>query len=170
MRHQASLHRVPFNVVLNLQELSVATHKPIKVLFLPERLADTAQQFLGPTGGRSLGPVHQLRELDVGRPKYVYVIGHNDICIQGTETLGHERLQMISYDPGDLVLPQVDRSYSSGVQQPIQCDKGRTAGEMFRQEGAFLRQASPEPPSDKHWGIGDVPVRQTTTIGVHDTN
>jgi hypothetical protein len=52
-----------------------------------------------------------------------------------------EPLQMISYDPGDLILPQVDRSHSSAVQQPIQCDESLTAGKMLRQEGAALRQA-----------------------------
>jgi len=42
-----------------------------------------------------------------------------------------------------------------------------TAGKMLRQEGAFLRQSSPEPPSDKHRCLRDVPVGQTTTIAFH---
>ena len=82
MRHQASLHWVQFNVVPNLLELSRAAHKPIKVLFLPERLADAAQQFVRPTGGRPLGPMHQLREPDMGRPKHVYVIGSEAVRSQ----------------------------------------------------------------------------------------
>ncbi len=48
---------------------------------------------------------------------------------------------MISDDPGDLILPQVDRSHSSAAQQPVQCDESLTAGKMLRQEGGFLRQA-----------------------------
>jgi hypothetical protein len=81
MRHQASLHWVQFNLVANLLALRCAAHKPIKVLFLPERLADAAQQFVRPTGGRSLGTMHQLREPDMGRPKHMYVIGHDDISV-----------------------------------------------------------------------------------------
>jgi hypothetical protein len=65
----------------NLLKLSRATHKAIKVLFLPERRADTAREFVRPTGGRSFGPMHQLREPDMGRPKYVYVIGHYDVSV-----------------------------------------------------------------------------------------
>jgi len=57
------------------EEGSCAAHKPIKVFFLPERLADAAQQFVRPTGGWSLGTMHQLREPDMGRPKHMYVIG-----------------------------------------------------------------------------------------------
>ncbi len=137
MRHQASLHRVQFNVVANLLELRCAAHKPIKVLFLPERLADADQQFVRLTGGLSLGTMHQLRE-------HMYVIGHDDIGVKRTETLSHKRLQMISYDPGDLVLPKVDRSHSSAVQQPIQCDE---ASPLVRCSGRKERSCDSLPQS-----------------------
>ncbi len=48
-----------------------------------------------------------------------------------------------------------------------QCDESLTAGKVLRQEGAFLRQASPEPPSDKHGCLRDIPVGRTTTIAFY---
>jgi hypothetical protein len=150
-----------------LSKLRLGAYEPIKILFLPERLADAAQQLVGLTRGRPFELTHQLRERDMGTPKHMDVIRHDNTCMQAAEPTSSRRLQLASYQSGNVRLPQVEQSSSSIIQQSIQSDESLTRTEVLTKEGTATWQACSEPPTNKYGQSWSVPMRQPATMASH---
>lgn len=72
------------------------------------------------------------------------VIGHDNIGMQPTETVHRHLPQLLRHQAGDFHLPKIERTASSGVQEPVQGDESFAGGERFAKEGALAGQASPQ--------------------------
>ena len=95
------------------------------------------------------------------------VIGHDHKGMQGTKTAGVGLAQLFLNQTRNLLLPQIKRTASSGVEQPIPRDERLARTQMFAFEDTLRRKASPKPPSDERGYARCVDVGQSPPITSH---
>jgi hypothetical protein len=95
------------------------------------------------------------------------MIRHDDVRVEGTETLAVCRAQLLGYLVCDLWTAQIDRSTTGRIQQSVKSDERLPRGCMLAGEDALLWEAPPESPGDKRWRTRSIPVRETATILSH---
>ena len=165
--HQTSFHRIPFNVPRNAIKLTLISNDPIIIFFLPELLSPLCQDPIGQKSRRSLNPSNKLRNRNRWRTQQVDVIGHNNEGVQCTEPIRIDFSQLLLYDTGDLSLPQIERTKSCCVEQPVERYELLAGCNVIALESSFPWQATSKAPSDKCRHPRSVNMRQPPTITSH---
>ena len=164
---QPGFNGVPFNVPTDAVALTGVTYDAIEVFLLPEFFSAPSQYAVGRTGRRSFYQAHKVPNRCRGRAKQMDVIWHDHEGIDLAKSVGGGFVQLRLHQSGDLDLPQVAGTGTSGVQQAVPRYKRFTGCKVLPFEPTLRRQATMQPPSKKDRQPRRIYMRQAAAIASH---
>jgi hypothetical protein len=164
---QSRLYRIPFNVPLDPTKLTVVTDHAIKELVLPEFLPTSSQRPVGQESGRTFHSPDEFWQRNNRSTQHVDMIRHDNEGMQSTVTVRTGLSQLLLYYPRDLRLPQIKRTSTSEVEQPVPGQERFSGSQVFPLKYTVWGKAAPETPREKCRHSRSVDVRQAAAITAH---
>jgi len=165
--YQPCLHRIPFDISLDLIKLALVSDDAIKELILPEFLPAPSQPAVCDVSRPALHSSHKVWQRNSGSTQRVDMIRHDNEGMQCAETVRTGLLQLFLYDARDLRLPKINRAIPGCVEKTVPDYKRLAGSQVFGLKYAFRRKAAPETPSEEGGLSRSVDVRQAAAIGSH---